>query len=169
MVQACGESSSGFFTVLWRLACLVLRIWSVMMSSPSLVYLSRPLSGLLLMLRLARSQTVMMKFQSRVSHTKLLWFRVMVMLRFISRSSVSRLSSFTSGSPPIVRPQLAPQAGPNALSGMVDTNLLILLFHVPLFTLALPPRLVAMADAFLGLVNIDLVLLDPLRSDLVCP
>jgi hypothetical protein len=29
--------------------------------------------------------------------------------------------------------------------------------------------LVAMADAFLGLVNIDLILLDPLRRDLVCP
>jgi hypothetical protein len=46
-----------------------------------------PLS-LLPMLLLSRLPTVMTKFSFRVSHTMLLWFCVMVMLRFLSRVPV---------------------------------------------------------------------------------
>jgi hypothetical protein len=46
-----------------------------------------PLS-LLPMLLFHRLQTVLMKFRFHVSHTVLRWFRVMVMLRFLSRAPV---------------------------------------------------------------------------------
>jgi hypothetical protein len=53
-----------FLSVLWK--CSVLWIWSVTMKSPSLVYMSRPLSNLLMPWS-SPLQTVMMKFTFRVS------------------------------------------------------------------------------------------------------
>jgi hypothetical protein len=55
-----------------------------MMSFPFLDCMSLPPHGLLPVLLLPRLPTVMMKFPFGVSHTVLLWFRAMVMLRFSS-------------------------------------------------------------------------------------
>jgi hypothetical protein len=83
--------------------------------------------SLLPMLLLPLLPTVMMKFSFRMSHTVLIWFCVMVMLRFLSRTPV-----FLAFPPP---PPLV------------------------LFALNLPYRLAAVADALLGMVNSDLLLL----------
>jgi hypothetical protein len=79
------------------------------------------------MLLLPLLPIVMAKFSFRASHTALLWFCMMVMLRFLSRAA-----AFLTFPPP---PPLL------------------------LFALNLPCRLTAVADAFLGLVNSDLLLL----------
>jgi hypothetical protein len=63
--------------------CLVLRIWSVMLSSPSLVYMSHPHRDLLFMLRPPPLQTVMLKFPFRVAHPCLLWLSVTEMMGFL--------------------------------------------------------------------------------------
>jgi hypothetical protein len=83
--------------------------------------------SLLPMLLLPRLQTVMTKFSFHVSHNVLLWFCVMVMLRFLSHAPM-----FLAFTPP---PPLL------------------------LFALNLPCRLAAVADALLGMVNSDLLLL----------
>jgi hypothetical protein len=80
------------------------------------------------MLLLPRRLTVMMKFPFRVSHTALLWFRVMVMLRFLSCAPV-----FLAFPPPPPLLLFAPNlpcrlaATADALSGMDNSNLLLLL------------------------------------------
>jgi hypothetical protein len=76
------------------------------------------------MLLLPRLPTLMMKFPFRVSHTVLLWFRVMVMLRFLSHAPVflaSPLPLFALNLPC----RLA--AATDALFGMVNSDLLLLL------------------------------------------
>jgi hypothetical protein len=110
-------------------ACLVLLTRSAMMRFPILFcVLLLPLS-LLPVLLLPRLPTVMMKFPFRISLTVLLWFCVMVMLRFLSCTPV-----FLAFPPP---PSLQ------------------------LFALNLPCRLVAAADALLGMIYTDLLLLPP--------
>jgi hypothetical protein len=61
---------------------------SAMMRFPFLMCMSIPHLSLLPVLLLPLLPTVMMKFLFRASHTALLWFRVMVMLRFLSRAQV---------------------------------------------------------------------------------
>jgi hypothetical protein len=58
------------------------RTWSVTTNSPSLVYMCRPLSDLLLVLWPPHLQTVIMKFTVSVFQSILLWFRAPVMTRF---------------------------------------------------------------------------------------
>jgi hypothetical protein len=70
------------------LACLVLPTRSAMVRLPFLVCMSLPPLSLLPMLLLPRLPTVMMKIPFRVSPTVLLWFHVMVMLRFLSCTPV---------------------------------------------------------------------------------
>jgi hypothetical protein len=82
---------------------------------------------LLLFLQVHHLQTVPMKFPFGVFHPVLLWFRVIVMMRFQSHTQ-----DF------LVFPPSLP---------------------LPLFALNLPRRLAAIADAFLGMVNIDWLLL----------
>jgi hypothetical protein len=98
-----------------------------------------PLSPLSLLpiLLLPCLPTVLTKFSFCVSHTVLLWFCVMVMLRFLSPAPV-----FLAFPPP-----------PSLL----------------LFALNLPCELAALADALLGMVNSDLLLLLPLHSVLLQP
>jgi hypothetical protein len=99
------------------------------MRFPFLVCMSlSPLSLLLPMLLLPRLPTAMTQFLFRVSHTVLLWFRVIVMrmLRFLSRAQV-----FLAFPP---RPPLL------------------------LFTLKLPCRLAAADDALSGMVQFDFFL-----------
>jgi hypothetical protein len=92
-----------------------------------------PLSPLSLLPKLlfSRLLTVMTNFSIRVSHTVLLWFWVMVMMRFLSPA-------------PVFRAFLPP---PPLL----------------LFALNLPCSLAALANALLGMVNSDLLLLLQLR------
>jgi hypothetical protein len=99
------------------------------MASPCLVHGTFPL-GVLPVLLLPRLPTVMKKFPSCPSHLVLLWCRVMVMLRFLSRAPVSfafphppPLQVFTLNLPR----RLA--AAADALSDMVDTDLLFLLLQ----------------------------------------
>jgi hypothetical protein len=73
----------------------------------------------------------MMKFSFRVSHTVLLWFYVMAMLRFLSSGSCAPVFLAFPPPPPL---------------------LLIL------FALNLPCRLAAVVNALLGMVNFDLLL-----------
>jgi hypothetical protein len=61
---------------------------SAMMRFQFLVWMSLPPFSFLPMLLLPHLPTVLMKFPLRDSHTVLLWFRVMVMLRFLSRTPV---------------------------------------------------------------------------------
>jgi hypothetical protein len=89
-----------------------------------------PPLGLLPVLLLPCLPTVMMKFSFPVSHIILLWFHVMVMLRFLPCTTV-----FLA---------LAP------------------LLPLLLFALNLPRRLEATADALLGMVSTDLLLLLPM-------
>jgi hypothetical protein len=89
------------------LVCLVLPTRSAMMRFPFLVCMSLPLLSLLPMLLLPHLPTLMMKIPFPVSHTVLFWFRVMVMLRFLSRAPVF----FAFPPPPLVHPQPALQAG----------------------------------------------------------
>jgi hypothetical protein len=86
----------------------------VMMRSPSLVYMSHPLSDLLLMLQPPRLQTVLMKFPFCVLNPVLLWLHVIVIMRFVF----------------------------HALCFLIPPPL-----PIPLFALALPRSLVAVADA----------------------
>jgi hypothetical protein len=77
--------------------------------------------SILPMLLLPRLPTVMMKFPFRVSHTVLLWFRVMVMLRFLSYAPVSLALP-----PPPLPFYCAPcSLVAHALSGMVNSYLLL--------------------------------------------
>jgi hypothetical protein len=81
------------------------------------------------MLPLPRLPTVMMKFPFRVSHTVLLWFRVMVMLRFLSCTPV--FFAFPPPPPLLLFALNLPcrlAAAVDALSGMVSSNMLPLLF-----------------------------------------
>jgi hypothetical protein len=73
--------------------------------------MSLPPLSLLPMPLLPRLRTVLMKVSFRFSHTALLWFRVMVMLRFLSTFPVSW------------RVRLMP------LSCMIDSDLLRLLLQ----------------------------------------
>jgi hypothetical protein len=116
------------FVVVHRcLACLVLPTRSAMTRFAFLVCMALvPLSPLPMLL-LPRSPTVMTKFSFRTSHTVLLWFCVIVMLRFLSRALV-----FLAFPPP---PTLI------------------------LFARNLPCRLAAVADALLGTINSDMLLL----------
>jgi hypothetical protein len=92
--------------------------------------MSLPLLSLLPMLLIPRLLTVMMKFPFRVSHRVLLWFRVMVFLRFLSSAPVflafpaSPLLLLFAFNLPY---RLAGAA--DALSGMVNSDLL--LFFLP--------------------------------------
>jgi hypothetical protein len=121
------------------LTCCVLPTRPVMMRLPFLVCLSLPPLGLLSMLQLPRLPTVMTKFSFRISHTVLLWFCVMVMLRFLSRALVflafpppTPLLSFTLNVPH----RLA--AAVDSFSGMVITDLLLHL--LPSQSLGLLPQ-----------------------------
>jgi hypothetical protein len=97
------------------------------MRFPFLVCRSPPPLGLLPVLLLRCLPTVMMKSPLRVSHTVLLWFRVMVLLRFLFCTQV--ILTF-SPSPPLLMfalnlpHRLAATA--NVLSGMI--NAIVLLF-----------------------------------------
>jgi hypothetical protein len=95
-----------------------------MIRFPFLVCASLPPLSLLLELLLPRLTIVNIKFPVRVPHTFLLWFRDMVMLRFLSCAHVCL--AYTS--PPPLR----------------------------LFTLHLPCRLAAAADAPSDVFNTDL-------------
>jgi hypothetical protein len=77
------------------------------------------------MLRPPCLKAVVIKFPFRVFQPVLLWFRVIVMMRFLFRVLCFRV--------PLALP-------------------------FPLFALPLPHRLVALASALLGMVNIDLLL-----------
>jgi hypothetical protein len=85
--------------------------------------------SILPMLLLPRLPTVMMKFPFRVSPTVLLWFRVMVMLRFLSYAPVSRA---LPPPPPLLlcALNLPCSLAADALSGMVNSDLLLLLQFV---------------------------------------
>jgi hypothetical protein len=85
------------------------------------------------MLLLPCLPAVMMKSPIRVSHTVLLWFRVMVMLRFLSCALV--FLAFPHPSPLLLFALHLPcrlVAVANALSGMLYSDLLLL-----------PPRLLS--------------------------
>jgi hypothetical protein len=77
----------------------------------------------------ATSPTVIWTFPFCVSHTVLLWFHGMVMLRFVSCAPVFLAFILPPPSPYIVCPQPAPQAAADVLSGMVHTDL-PLFFHL---------------------------------------
>jgi hypothetical protein len=70
----------------------------------------------------------MMKFTFRISHSTLLWFRAMLMLRFLSRAPV-----FLAFPPPLLLFTRSLQlpcrlpATADALSDMVNSDLLLLL------------------------------------------
>jgi hypothetical protein len=84
------------------------------------------------MLLLPRLPTAMTKFSFRVSHTVLLWFCVMVMLRFLSRAPV--FLAFPPPPPLILFALNLPcrlVAVANALLGMVNSDLLLLLLPLP--------------------------------------
>jgi hypothetical protein len=86
-----------------------------------------PLS-LLPMLLLPRLPTVMTKFSFHVSHIGLLWFCVMVMLRFLSHATV--FLAFTPPPPLLLFALNLPlrlAAVADALSGMVNSDVLLLL------------------------------------------
>jgi hypothetical protein len=110
------------------LACLLLPTRAAMIRFPFLVCISHPPLGLLPVLLLTCLLTVMMKFLFRVSHAVLLWFRVMVMLQFLSRAPAV-LAALPP--PPLllfalnVPGRLA--AATDVLSGMVNTDFLFLL------------------------------------------
>jgi hypothetical protein len=150
------------------------------MRFPFLVCMSLPPLGLLLVLLLPLLPTVMMKFPFRVSHTILLWFRVLVLLRFLSRTPV--FLAFLLHLPSYWSPLTCPggmAAVADAPSGMVNTDMLFLLVlfdrddevliphpscsHVPSTScpsaLNLPRRLVAVADAYVGMDHVHLLLL----------
>jgi hypothetical protein len=101
------------------LACLVLLTRSVMMRFPFLICVSLPPLSLLL----PRLLTVMTKLPFRVL---LLWSRVMVMLRFLSRTPV-----FLAFPPPpplqLFALDLSFRLLADALSGMVNSDFLLLL------------------------------------------
>jgi hypothetical protein len=109
------------------LVYLVLPTRSALMSFPFLVCMSLAPLCILPMLLLPRLPTEGITFPFHVSHTVLLWFRVTVMLRFLSLTKA--LLAF-----PPSRPLL-------------------------LFALNLPCTLAAAADALLGMVNSDVLLL----------
>jgi hypothetical protein len=110
------------------LACLLLPTRTAMIRLPFLVCMLHPPLGLLPVLLLPCLLTVMMKFLFRVSHAVLHWFRVMVMLQFLS-CAPAVLAALPP--PPLllfaldVPGRLAASA--DALSGMVNTHLLLLL------------------------------------------
>jgi hypothetical protein len=107
-----------------RLGCIVQTIVTF------LVCMAFPPLGLLPMLLLPCLPTVMMKFPFRASHTVLLWFRVMVMLRFLSRAPV--FLAFPPPPPLLLFALNLPcrlAAAADALSSMVNSNLLLLLLH----------------------------------------
>jgi hypothetical protein len=97
-------------------------------------FLSHPPGDLLLMLQPPRLQIVKMNFPFRLFHPVLLWFRVLVVMRFLFR-----VLCF------LVPPPLS----------------------VPLFPFVRPCTLVAVADALLVMVNIDLRLLCLLHANAV--
>jgi hypothetical protein len=103
---------------------------SVMMRFPCLVCTSPPPLDLLLVLLQSRVVTVMMKFQFCVSHAVPLRFCAMVMLQFLSCAPV-----FLASPPPppllLVALNLSCRLAAAALSGMVNTNLLLLLLAFP--------------------------------------
>jgi hypothetical protein len=79
------------------------------------------------MLLLPRLLTVMMKCLIRVAHAILLCFRVLVMLQFLARTPV--FLTFSLCHPPLFAPDLPRRLAAGALSGMVNTNLSLLLLH----------------------------------------
>jgi hypothetical protein len=96
-----------------------------MLRFPFLVYMPLPPLNLLL----PRLLTVMMKFPLRVFHTILLWFRVVVLLRFLSCTPV-----FLAFPPPslllfALNMPCRLAAAADALSSMVNSDLLLLLLH----------------------------------------
>lgn len=80
----CPPGFSSFVAVHRCLAGLALLTRSSMMRFALLVCMARFPLSLLLMLQLLRLVTVLMKVSFHVSHIVLLWFFVMVMLRFLS-------------------------------------------------------------------------------------
>jgi hypothetical protein len=85
--------------------------------------MSPPHLGLLLVLLLPRLLTVMMKFLFHVSHTVRLWFRVMVMPRFLSHAPA--FLAFPPPPPPRLFALNLPHrlaAAADAISGMVNTT-----------------------------------------------
>jgi hypothetical protein len=126
-----------------------------------------PLSLLLL----PRLPTVMTRFSLGVSHTALLWFRVMVMPKFLSRAPV-----YLAFPPPLLLFALdlpcRLAAVAHALLGMVNSVLLLLLLPVPLILMqsALspyngPPFL--MITSVEGCLEILRVRTDPAKSRLL--
>jgi hypothetical protein len=118
------------------LACLLLSTRSTMMSFTFLVCVSFPPFSLLpLLLMLPRLPTVMMKFLFHVSRFILLWFHVMVMLQFLPFTPA--FLAFAPQLSPLLfahnllfalnRPRRL-EAVADALSGMVNTEVLLLLF-----------------------------------------
>jgi hypothetical protein len=108
-----------------------LPIRSAMMRVPFLVCMSPPPLSLLPMLLLPRLSTVMMKFPCSVSHTVLLWFHVMVMLRVLSRAPV--FLAFPPLPPLLLFALNLPcrlAAAADALSGMVNSDFFLLLLSV---------------------------------------
>jgi hypothetical protein len=97
-----------------------------------LLCMSLPTLSLLPMLLLPRLPTVMMTFPFHVSHTALLWFLAMMMLRFLSCAPM--FLAYYPPPPPLL-----------------------------VFSLNLPCRLAAAADALSGMVVYDLLLLRVLR------
>jgi hypothetical protein len=112
------------------LACLVLPTRSAMARFPFLIGMSLPPPlGLLPVLLLPRLRTVMMKVHL-VSHIVLLWFHVMVMLRFLPCALA--FHAFAPSLPLLLFALNLPRrlaAAADALSGMVSTDLLPLLLH----------------------------------------
>jgi hypothetical protein len=105
---------------------LVLQTRSAMMRFPFLVCMSRPPLSLLSVLLPLR---LMMKFPFSVSHNALLWFRVMVMLRFISLAPV--FLALPPPSPLLMFALNMPcglEAAADALLGTFNSDLLLLLF-----------------------------------------
>jgi hypothetical protein len=99
-----------------------------MMRFPFLVCMPLPPLVLLPVLLLPRLPTVMMKFPFHAFQTVLLWFGVVVMLRFLSRTPL--FLAFPPPPPLLLFALNLPHrlAGmADALSGMVDTDALLLL------------------------------------------
>jgi hypothetical protein len=105
---------------------LVLQTRSAMMRFPFLGCMSRPPLSLLSVLLPLR---LMMKFPFSVSHNALLWFRVTVMLRFISLAPV--FLALPPPSPLVLFALNMPcrlEAAADALLGSFTSDLLLLLF-----------------------------------------
>jgi hypothetical protein len=106
--------------------------WSVVTRFPFLVCMSRPPSDHLLMLRPPHLQTVMITFTFRALQRNLLWFHVIVMMRFLFRILCLLVP------PPLPVPLLA-LALPHRFLAMPDALLCVLNICFFLFLMRSPP------------------------------